>query len=152
MKAKINKKLFTDKYILVDKNDVRFLYPIKEYQFDSRYVCDNSGNVYLIKLDQGSEWLCLKIKPFTTSDGYVEYVLTTKYKKKKHVQAQRIVAYLYLIKPANKNYVNHKNGKRNDNYYKNLEWVTHSENITHSYRVLNRKVWNKGKVLDSKQT
>lgn len=34
--------------------------------------------------------------------------------------------------------VNHKNGQRHDNRPENLEYATRSENISHSYRVLNR--------------
>jgi len=33
---------------------------------------------------------------------------------------------------------NHKNGVRLDNRLENLEWTTMSENMCHSYRVLNR--------------
>ena len=35
--------------------------------------------------------------------------------------------------------VNHKNGERGDNNYKNLEWATESENMFHSYKELGRK-------------
>lgn len=35
--------------------------------------------------------------------------------------------------------VNHKNGLRADNVWTNLEWMTRSQNIQHSYDVLGRK-------------
>ena len=40
--------------------------------------------------------------------------------------------------------VNHKDGNRFNNNIDNLEWVTQSENELHSYKVLGKRVWNKG--------
>lgn len=40
--------------------------------------------------------------------------------------------------------VNHKDGNRHNNCVDNLEWCTQGENELHSYRVLGKRVWNKG--------
>ncbi len=58
----------------------------------------------------------------------------------------RLVASGYHQNPLGKPQVNHKNGVRTDSRAENLEWVWPSENIQHSYTVLNRRSnLNKGK-------
>lgn len=51
----------------------------------------------------------------------------------KHIAVHRIVAKSFLPNPDNKPEVNHKDRNRGNNNVSNLEWVTHSENIIHSY-------------------
>jgi hypothetical protein len=48
-----------------------------------------------------------------------------------------------VARPSDRHEANHKNGKRNDNRLCNLEWVSHSENMRHSYRS-NGRVPNHG--------
>lgn len=51
----------------------------------------------------------------------------------------RLVANAFVPNSFSKPFVNHKNGLKADNYYKNLEWVTCSENGQHAVRVLKIK-------------
>lgn len=50
----------------------------------------------------------------------------------------RLVAAAFLDSNIECNQVNHKNGIKSDNRAENLEWVTSSQNIRHSYDVLGR--------------
>ncbi|CAH6421814.1 HNH endonuclease [uncultured virus] len=83
------------------------------------------------------------IKPYKNESGY--YVVSFK-KNKKNIKKylHRIVAETFIDNPQNKEQVNHRDGNPSNNHVDNLEWVTCSENIQHSFNVLrkNRKVSN----------
>ena len=63
------------------------------------------------------------------------YIRVTLYKptRVRHL-LHRLVAEHFLEKIEGKNFVNHKDGNKNNNHYTNLEWVTQSENEKHAFR------------------
>jgi hypothetical protein len=76
--------------------------------------------------------------------GYQHISLHTK-----SILYHRAIASVFIPNPDNKKEINHKNGIKTDNRIENLEWVTRSENIKHSFDVLKKKSnllnWNKKK-------
>ena len=60
-----------------------------------------------------------------------------------------MVASAFVPNHMNKPIINHRNGNKLDNRPKNLEWVTHSENIQHAHdlRMISRPT--EKKVIDS---
>lgn len=79
------------------------------------------------------------------SYGY-RVVSLTKNGKKKDKKVHRLVAFAFVQTIDGKDYVNHKDGDKLNNYAGNLEWVTRGENNSHATTVLQvstdaRPVW-----------
>lgn len=73
------------------------------------------------------------MKPALDNGGYLRTMLKGDDGVFKTVKTHRIIAETFIQNPLNKKEVNHKNSIRSDNRVDNLEWVTHSENVKHSF-------------------
>ncbi len=73
------------------------------------------------------------LKPYK-SRGYEVVDLGVRSENRGARYVHRLVATAFIENPENKEEVNHKNSKRDDNRIENLEWVTPQENVVHSYR------------------
>lgn len=74
-----------------------------------------------------------KILKLSSSRGYSTVKLYDAKFESHHLLAHRVIAKTFIPNPENKPHINHINGIKHDNRVENLEWVTHSENLLHSY-------------------
>lgn len=101
-------------------------------QYEGYYRVSNLGNVYSVKRNK-------LLKPTCGTNVYLSVNL---YKNgySKTFMIHRLVAICFLENINNKQQVNHKDHNRQNNNVSNLEWVSQSENVKHSYKNINRKI------------
>ena len=127
--------------------------------YEGLYQVSNIGNVKRLPatITALSRWGTLRQMKFEgkkinishkSGSGY-PIVTLSKNGKTKIFSIHRLVAIEFITNPKNLNQVNHKDGNKSNNSYQNLEWCTHSENMKHSFHVLNNKKINRKKVIDN---
>lgn len=119
--------------------------PIKGYE--KLYAVSNLGNVKAFEKTyncsmghtQARFQKEMLLKPFNTGRKYLVVDLR-KDTSRKNFKVHRLVAQHFLPNKENKPQVNHKNGIVTDNRVDNLEWLTPSENVIHSYETGLQKI------------
>lgn len=98
--------------------------PIKGYE--GRYRISSKGRVFSIKNN--------KIMSLCDSSGYYMVKLSNGcVKTAKMKKVHRLVAEAFIPNPKSLPCINHINGNKLDNNFKNLEWCTVSQNTKHAY-------------------
>lgn len=107
---------------------------------DNRYIIYSDGRVY--------STICNRfLKQFINTQGY--YVVRI---QRKDRFVHRLVATAFHPNPKKLPYVNHKDGNKLNNHYKNLEWCTASYNVSHAYRIGMITVQKGSSIASSKLT
>lgn len=92
----------------------------------SGYLISSNGKVFSKKSN--------KIKSQHLSRGYWQVGLTDNLHKNVTIKTHRLVARLFCFGFKGGLVVNHIDGNKLNNDYKNLEWVTHEQNLNHAAR------------------
>lgn len=106
-----------------------FVESVKEYNLNPD-DCKMFEDIYLV-FPTGEIFNCYgrKIMGDINRDGYIIGTLN-----KKFYQFHRVIAMCFLPGVEGKNFVNHKDGNKQNNNVNNLEWCTKSENAIHSFK------------------
>lgn len=107
--------------------------PIKDFE---NYEVSDAGEVRNVKFNR-------LLTPSPGAGGYMRVQLR-KDKQSYQRYVHRLVAEAFL---EGEGEVNHIDGDRTNNKADNLEWVTHQQNIQHSYDVLHRPPARGGKTI-----
>lgn len=92
--------------------------------YEGLYRVTDKGQIYSVRSG--------KIMKLDFSNKYTRVALQIGGRKKKHM-VHRLVAIAYVPNPENKPFVNHIDGDKRNNYPRNVEWTTASENMLHAY-------------------
>lgn len=98
--------------------------------YNNKYLISKLGIVNSLKANGHHKTL----KPRRDRAGY-KTVRLTKNGKTSTFYVHRLIAQLFIPNELNKPNINHKNGNKTNNWYENLEWVTHAENVQHAYEM-----------------
>ena len=118
--------------------------PIKNYPDEEFKTMDTENTTYLIS-NYGDTYSfnfskIIKLKPSLQLTGYFKINI-----EKKNLNPHILVGKYFLDLVDEKFLINHKDGNKLNNYYKNLEYVNNEENNLHAY--LNNLSSNKKKIV-----
>lgn len=100
--------------------------------FEGIYEVSSTGRIKTLNYRKSGAERIRKIKK-PGQNGYFKLILC-KNNKRYHFSVHRLVAIAFVDNPSNKPVVNHIDGNKLNNNYKNLEWVTKKENDEHAIK------------------
>ena len=98
--------------------------PIKYYE--KQYIISEFGKIISLKTNKN-------IKQRLNKKGY-KIVSLIKNKKTLYKSVHRLVTFTFLENNGKNNIVDHVDGDKTNNHYKNLKFVSQSENIINAYK------------------
>lgn len=122
---------FLNKYYkdLKDHDDEKFKFVTYPNVVKNTYVISNYGKLINFKTDKVH-------KPYPDKDGYLKgNIQRTKEGLAGKIFIHRLVCWEYCKHKEGCTVVNHKDGNKNNNYYKNLEWTTVKGNTQHAIKM-----------------
>ena len=88
---------------------------------NSKYKISNYGKIFM--------------KLTKNNNEYIQVRLYDKNLKSKNYRVHHLVAFMFINNENNKNFVDHIDRNRGNNYYENLRWVTHQENMMNTDKI-----------------
>jgi hypothetical protein len=99
----------------------------------SLYEASDMGNIKTFNWkNKGIEKI---MSPALDGTGYLRTMLKNDNGKTHTIKVHRIILLTFVGEPKEEQECNHKNGIRSDNRLINLEWVSHSKNLSHSFHI-----------------
>jgi len=124
--------------------------------YEGRYEVSNLGNIKRVSrfvyrpTDKHNTYELVAeilMSPKTSKTGYKVVKLVDDRGNRRDWLVHRLVAFAFIDKPSDKDYVNHKNGIKDDNRAENLEWCSIRENNIHAYKTGLKRRFHAGQFV-----
>lgn len=108
--------------------------------WEGHYMASSLGNIKSLDKTVGAKHNYTReikgkiVKPCMGTNGYL-YVGLCRNSVSKNHSVHSLIATSFLLNPLGKLQINHKDGVKTNNIVSNLEFVTQSENMQHSYNI-----------------
>lgn len=108
--------------------------------YENSYKISNYGKIYSLKNN-------IYMKLTKNNNGYMQIRLYNNNRKSKIFRVHQLVAIMFVENKENKKYVDHIDRCKDNNYYKNLRWVTHNENMSNTSK--KRNIIKNNKIIEN---